>query len=1080
MQRRAVFVIATVWTASCTGHGDLGPTEEPTPPPVLVDQAPPAPLEAKVEWVRPNTCGDGSPMSLTAADGTGLQLRSLRGKAFVEGPLAFTELELEFVNPEPRQIEGRFSIQLPPRAALSRFAMKLDERWQEGEVVERKAAQRAYEDFLHRRQDPALLENDAGNVFAARVFPIPPSGSKHLILSYSQELTSSSEPYRLPLCGLPELGSLDVDVAVRQGTSGMTSSLGGEAAELRHLTVHKENYAPTVDLEVHLGTNGPQGLRHENLALARITPKLDVPAPSLDALTIAFDTSASRALGFDAQVDRLGLLVAELDRRAGGDLQLIVACVDQTTTTVYRGPANGFGKAQLAQIRERGALGATDLEGAMSDLLQQGDLSPRLLLLTDGIATMGATEDSDLAATAASLRRGLVERIDVLVDGGIQDVEALAAITTAGLAQDGVVLDARVDLNTIASRLMKATRSGIGVEVSQAEWVWPTRLDGIQPGDEVLVFARLPEGQPMQIKLVGAGVAEPQPMLAAATGPLLARAHARARIESLTSTRSQTTNPDAVAKITQEIIDLSTSHRVLSDETALLVLETEQDYERYGILRRGLADILSVGATGIEVLKRSDPQTPKDVPSNDKPTVRDAEKAKKVEAEGFAENKAADAMPEPMPIADPADFDDRAAAPGGQPEGESAPPPAPPPPPAESAASPMPMPSTVPAEPARIAETEEAREFDSGPASEREGRGASSTRSRPSREEANRSSARRSPSHDDMPSDFRAPPPEKPTAASPWTGRFQVVMEALGRGDKASATREAEQWRREEPGDVLALIALGEVEEAKGDLERAARVYGSLIDLFPSRADLRRMAGERLERLGGKGLELAVDTYRKAREQRPDHPSSHRLYAFALAKAGRYVEAFRVIDEALGRAYPYDRLMRTETALREDLGVLAQVIVSRGLAPKDDILITLQNRRASLELEPSLRFILVWETDANDVDFHIYDGRNGHAYYSQRQLPSGGTLFDDVTNGYGPEQFAIEGKSRAFPYTLQAHYYSRGPMGYGMGGLQVMEHDGRGELRFQDRPFVIMVDSAFIDLGVIQGSLLDGTKGTKR
>jgi hypothetical protein len=38
-------------------------------------------------------------------------------------------------------------------------------------------------------------------------------------------------------------------------------------------------------------------------------------------------------------------------------------------------------------------------------------------------------------------------------------------------------------------------------------------------------------------------------------------------------------------------------------------------------------------------------------------------------------------------------------------------------------------------------------------------------------------------------------------------------------------------------------------------------------------------------------------------------------------------------------------------------------------------------------------------------------------------------------------------------------------MGYGMGKLQIIEHDGHGNLRFDERPFVIMQDGAFVDLG---------------
>ncbi len=120
-----------------------------------------------------------------------------------------------------------------------------------------------------------------------------------------------------------------------------------------------------------------------------------------------------------------------------------------------------------------------------------------------------------------------------------------------------------------------------------------------------------------------------------------------------------------------------------------------------------------------------------------------------------------------------------------------------------------------------------------------------------------------------------------------------------------------------------------------------------------------------------------------------------------------------------------------------------------------------------------MRFVLIWETDANDVDFHIHDGRGDHAYFSNRQLASGGQLYADVTTGYGPECFTVPlpAAKRAYPYKLRAHYYSRGPMGYGMGKLQVVEHDGKGGLRFDERPFVVMRDQAYVDMGRVTAPL---------
>ena len=187
------------------------------------------------------------PLELTSSDGVGLVLVALEARVVVEDPLAFTELHLTFQNPQPRQIEGRFRISLPPGASLSRFAMRIGSQWQEGEVVERQAARRAYEDFLHRRQDPALLEQEAGNEFSARVFPIEANALKELILSYSHELTRPGEAYKLPLLGLPELGRLDIRALVgRSDAQVATSSLGGTSTQWQVVEVKKTAWKPEI------------------------------------------------------------------------------------------------------------------------------------------------------------------------------------------------------------------------------------------------------------------------------------------------------------------------------------------------------------------------------------------------------------------------------------------------------------------------------------------------------------------------------------------------------------------------------------------------------------------------------------------------------------------------------------------------------------------------------------------------------------------------------------------------------------------------------------------------------------------
>ena len=305
---------------------------------------------------------------------------------------------------------------------------------------------------------------------------------------------------------------------------------------------------------------------------------------------------------------------------------------------------------------------------------------------------------------------------------------------------------------------------------------------------------------------------------------------------------------------------------------------------------------------------------------------------------------------------------------------------------------------------------------------------------------------------------------------APLEGAFKEIKDLLHRRDFGAALGKALAWRTRDAGDVLALVALGECAEGSGDLTLAARAYGSIIDLFPGRADMRRFAGERLERVhNAAGLALAVDTYRKAVEQRPDHPAGHRLLAFALIKQGNPREAFTVLAAGVARPYPEGRFAGVDRVLREDLGLVAAAWTRAEPARAAEIRARLERAHGVVEDGPSVRFVLNWETDANDVDFHIHDGKGGHAFYSSPHLPSGGDLYADVTTGYGPECFTIRGpaQQRAFPYRLQAHYYSRGPMGYGMGKLQVIDHDGKGNLRFDERPFVIMQNGAFVDLGTV-------------
>ncbi len=983
---------------------------------------------------------EAAPIGLTASDGTGLALVALEANGVLEPPLAFTELRLTFENPRDEVMEGRFRIALPPGAALSRFAMKIGDSWQEGEVVERQLARQVFEDFLHRRQDPALLEQEAGNEFSARVFPIPARGRKELIVSWSHALPRAGEPYVLPLQGLSEIGQLDVRVFLgdRPATdedAKETSSLGGEVRERRVVELHKRAWTPDRDFEIRQDqVAGRAGLRQGNLAVARVAAPLEAAAPQeIAGLYVLVDSSASRALGYAAQMRRVEELIAGLREGAGRNTPVGIAAFDQEVAPVYEGAAGGFGAAEAERLRGRRALGASDLEGALEWLAGRLDRAryPRVLLVTDGVATAGDTETRALKAAVRALGEKGVERLDVLAVGGLRDEAVLRELTTGNLKHDGQRLDGAAPLSEIARRLTLACRSGVKVAVEGAAWVWPETLDGVQPGDETLVYADLPAGRPLRLTLDG----KASPVLgelATAERPLLERAWVQARIERLLHLREATHagDDDLRRAIGREITDLSVRHRVLSPFTAMLVLETEFDYARFGLDRRALADVLTVGAGGLEVRARS--RSPL-APGINRPVSKE----EMAELQSLGDVGGSDAEDEPVDVVangveggvvGGVEGGVAGGVVGGVPGGVMSGVPAPPPPPAARMAQPV-QPSEIP-EP--VADDAPLRV------------GVAETIA----EEVVVPEPRRQRERDEL----------EGKRGAPYSGRFAEVMKSLAAGRAAQAREVAEAWNAEAPGDVLSLLALGETWEAAGETAAAARVYGSLIDLYPSRADLRRLAGERLERLGDAGLELAIDTYRKAVLDRPDHASGHRLLAWALLRAGRFEEAFEALEAGLEQRYPDGRFAGVQRVFQEDLGLAAAAWLRAEPSRRAEVLDRLAARGAPIEREPSLRFVLSWETDANDVDLHVYDRRGNHASYKQKTLLSGGELYDDVTTGYGPECFRRARSGGARRCALQAAGALLPPRPHGLRHGHRAGRHARRQGRARDRAAAVRGD----------------------
>jgi tetratricopeptide (TPR) repeat protein len=313
--------------------------------------------------------------------------------------------------------------------------------------------------------------------------------------------------------------------------------------------------------------------------------------------------------------------------------------------------------------------------------------------------------------------------------------------------------------------------------------------------------------------------------------------------------------------------------------------------------------------------------------------------------------------------------------------------------------------------------------------------------------------------------------PPRARSGPPLADGFGRVDALLRRGDREEARAMARAWHDESPDDMLSVVALGEALEAAGAPQEAARAYGSIIDLQPSVAPARRWAGALLEHVSASvpsALPLAIDSYRRALADRPDHPSSYQALAHGLLRAGQPEQAFEIVARLWPFAFDHRRFTGINDILRDDIGLAAAAWTRVAPDRAEEIAKRARAAGATVPSPPSLHVVLRWETDASDLDLHVIDKNGNDAFDATIALPTGGGAYNDATDGYGPEAFAVHGEPQGFPYRIEVRSYRRGPMGYDAGSVEIIRHDGKGNLTFDTRPFVIMNEGASVDLGVVE------------
>lgn len=957
-----------------------------------------------------------------------VRLDAVSVRTEIQGSEAVTEVELSFLNPNPRQLEGELQFPLLDGQGIIGMAMDVGGQLREAVPVEKARAQQVFEDVSRARIDPALLEQTQGNNYKLRVFPLLPNVPKHVVLRYAETLPVEQGElvYRLPLPYAERLASFDLDVRSYGSDTAPIASGGGlgvlnfdRRGEVCEAQVRRSQFAASGVFEARLPAPEHAAISLQDYA-GKTYFQARIPVPAVAARPRALPRKP--AIVWDASGSGAGrnhaLEFALLDRYFktldNGEVSLVMLRDTASTPRVFRIVHGDW--SELRQVLEATAYdGGTDL-GAVPKLADAGEV----LLFSDGLSNFGAPQLPQIGgpvyaiSAAASADLGVLRELARRSGGRAIDLagDTLAAAVAALLDESPTL--AGVEGSGVSDLL---TASAFP---SRKSW---TVAGILEPGaGDAVLHLRIREagGRTRKLDL---------PLRTAGHGRLAAIAWARLKMASLDG--EYTLNRAAIRR-------LGEAFGLASRETSLLILDRVEDYVRYEItppaelqaeyerqltVRRGAQDgerrshldeVLRMAREKADWWKRG---FPKDLRLEKQEALKPeadagaadwngAEERARVSAGTTAASGQGEVLSQSS-VSTPEVARDASNEPGVR-EFAPAASPLPPSPPREPVPAPMAVQANIAVAPAKMAP--------------------------PSGE-----------SFDTI--RLKAWTPDAP---------YRVRLH------QASADELYRVYLDERPGWInSSAFFLDAADEffARGQRQLGLRVLSNLAEMNLENRALLRILGYRL--LQADALALALPVFERVRVLAPEEPQSWRDLGLACEAAGEDQKAIDNLYEVVMRRWD-GRFPQVELIALAELNAI--VARNHGLDTSHI------DPRLLADMPLDLRVVLTWDADNTDIDLWVTDPSGEKAFYGHPLSRQGGRMSNDFTQGYGPEEFSLK---TAMPgtYKVQVNFYgNRQQVIAGATTVQVKLITHFGTPRQQEQPITLRLGTTgeVVDVGEFQ------------
>ena len=906
-----------------------------------------------------------------------MELRELSVDILVVGQTAVTTMEMTFYNPNTRVMEGEFQFPLADGQQVSRFALDINGKMREGVVVDKALGRKAFEDIVRRGVDPGLLEKTEGNNFKARVYPMPAQGTRRVLIAFEQELRQKNgqDFYFLPIASALQLQKfkLRTEVVSRLVKADIENSLELDFKQTRNSYISelsKDNYSlnknialtfPKVEKpQVLTAAKGSSSYLYGTMALGN-TPQQPKNTPK--KLGILWDVSHSAA-----QADKekaFAFLNDYFSHIQNTEVTLNTFSI-RTSEAVNFEVKNGNWQSLKAYLQTLKYDGATN-----GNAMNFSPKCDEYLLFTDGIFNFGAKEFS--ITEAVKQIKTPITVINSTAVANTAKMQYLAGATGGNF----------IDLTTLSTaEAVKAAcytpfqLLGYEVKKGKVKDLYPEK--GTALSGETFTFAgKLLSDEATIVVSVGYPnkvVAQQEISFSKdnATSQseyaLLRRVWAEKQIAHLQRIGADQKQIDAVGR----------QYGIVTEGNSLIVLETVSDYLRYRItppkellqeyqkyLQQEEKDKKeSVKESLEEVIGQSANQTKwwqTSYPKKVKNTKNDGS----LPSQYVIDGDTLDIGYELVEAAPMANKEERVTVVENLSDKDAD-------------------------------QLEEVVVMDYAPQRKTTMVGAISSNAAMKRSES-----------------YSEDTPEAPTgsialnAYNPDTPYLKVMEYA----DEAKAV-ETYYKLKEEYGSTPSFYAdVADYFFKKGNKEQAILVISNLAELGLDDPQLLRMLGYKLSSYGAK--KEAVQVFRKVAELREEEPQSFRDLGLALADDAQYNEAVKTLYKVVTGVWS-SRFGDVQLVTMNDINSL--------IARHKGINTSYIDKRL-LKKEPvDVRVVLSWDTDNCDMDLWVTDPKNEECYYSNKLTYLGGKISEDVTQGYGPEEFMLK-KAVKGKYKVQVDYF---------------------------------------------------------